>query len=200
VPAWAYLDVIGNDVFNPVAAQADTGAPESSAGGSQPTGTMTSSTAAASPAYTSTAFDSSSTTPSPASGNTAPAKKSNVGAIAGGAVGGVVVLGLIAGLVAFLAVRKRRASKSVSSPADGYMNSPPPTSQQSMYSSPTYKSNIDNPAYGEHAALRVYDPSDPSTYPQSPPTPTIHTTNSGPVPHPYGPQAQLTHYSGIPEL
>jgi hypothetical protein len=75
----------------------------------------------------------------------------------------VVVLGVIAGLVAFFAVRKRHAAKSVSSPADGYsnapLNSPPPMSQQSMYSNPTHKGNptyTDNPAYGEHAALRVY--------------------------------------------
>jgi len=201
VPAWAYLDVVSGDTFNLVAAEADTGAPESSASASTPTGITSSASAGSiSSAYhTSTASGSSNT---PVSGNTA-AKKSNVGAIAGGTVGGVVVLGLIAALVAFLVVRKRNATKSVTPSADGYgktpLNSPPPMSQQHS----TYDGNpvyADNLAYAERPIPRVYDPSDPSTYPQPPPTPTIHTTNPGPAFHPYDPQGQVGQYSGAPEV
>jgi len=190
VPAWAYLDVVTSDFFNLTLAQADVGAPESYAPGSKPTGTAPSSTSYV--ATTSAALGASSSTTSVPNSTTTP-KKSNVGAIAGGVVGGVVVLALIAALVAFFLVRKRPA-KSVASPAYGYrdsaMNSPPMNQHHSMYG---------NPSYSENPVPRLYDPSDPSTYPQSPPTPTIHTTGSGPASHPFHP-AQPGQYSGIPEV
>jgi hypothetical protein len=173
VPAWAYLDVVTSDFFNLTLAQADVGAPESSAQGSKTSGTAPSSTS-----HVATATSH---------------KKSNVGAITGGVVGGVVVLALIAALVAFFLVRKRPA-KSVASPAYGYrdsaMNSPPMNQHHSMYG---------NPSYSENPVPRLYDPSDPSTYPQPPPTPSIHTTNPGPVSHSFHP-AQPGQYSGIPEV
>jgi hypothetical protein len=206
VPAWAYLDVVSGDTFNATVAEADIGAPESSASANMPTSIASSASAnTISPAYTSTVSGSSST---PVSGNTT-AKKSNVGAIAGGAIGAVVVLGFLGALVAFLVVRKRNATNSVTSPADGYGNVPlkSPLSMSQQHSTydgnPVYNDKpayVGNSAYAERPMPRVYDPSDPSTYPQSPPTPTIHTTNSGLASHPYGPQGQVGHYSGAPEL
>lgn len=92
-----------------------------------------------------------------------------MGAIAGGAAGGVVFLALVAGLIAFFLVRRRRPTKRVPSTIDGYsnaaLNSPPPMSQQSTYGSPSYTGHPphresqtynDNPAYAEPTAFRVY--------------------------------------------
>jgi len=186
VPAWAYLDVTTSDFFNPAIAESDDTAPESSDRASTSTSTVTSS---GSSLATTTLLAPSQT--SPVSGNIATHTQSNVGAIAGGVVGGVVVLGIIAGLVAFFLMRKPPV-KTAASPAYGYgdaaLNSPPPpmSQQQSLYGNPPHS---ENPG-------RIYDPGDPSTYPQSPPTPTIHTTNSGLAHQP----AQPGYYSGIPEV
>jgi len=187
-PGWAYLDVVTSDTFSKVAAEADISAPESSGTATKPTGTVPST--AGTPTATlplastpTTGGDGSSPTP------TAVFKKSsNAGAIAGGVVGGLVGLGLIAGLCAFFFMRRKKVAPSTAygnvyndgPHSDAPLNSPHPMSQHS-YSNQT---------------PRAYDPSDPSTYPQSPPTPTVQTTNS--VLQPYG--NNPGNYNGVPEL
>jgi len=197
IPAWAYLDVVKSNNFNVTEAQADDTQPASSVSASQkPTGTVSSTTASTT---ASTASEISSTPtlagngggPTTTTTSNGTSNNSNTGAIAGGAVGGVVGLGIIAGVLAFFLMRNRRTKSAPSAeyntgyyggPAsDAPLNTPPPMSQHS------YTNQVP----------RLYDPSDPSTYPQSTQTPTIQTTNSGPA---YSHQHQASQYSGIPEL
>jgi len=198
IPAWAYLDVVSTDTFSAAAAQADLSAPESSATGTKPTGTVSTTVA-----YTSSGFGSTATSVgSGGPGSASASKKSNAGAIAGGVVGGLAGLGIIAALVTFFIMHRRRTQVAPSatygnfytSRSDAPLNSPPVNSVP-LSSSPPMSQNPYN-----NQAPRLYDPSDPSTYPQSPPSPTIHTTNSGPVPQPYGQPPQPGYYSGVPEL
>jgi len=198
IPAWAYLDVTVNDIFNLAAAQLDDAAPASSATASKPTAALSSTT----PLLTFSDFSTPLATPTTTSGangggsgtSGTPKKSSNAGAIAGGVVGGIVGLASIAGIVGLFVVRSRRNKAAPSAAYNVYndtphsaapLNTPPPMTQH-PYTNP---------------APRLYDPADPSTYPQAPGTPTIHTTNSGGVHQPYGQQPQATHYySGVPEL
>jgi len=169
VPGWAYLDVVGTDEFDPAVAQQLAQLPESTAEAGSPT-------AAAPPQ----AAPSGSNTNS-GGGYNAPAggkKKSNAGPIAGGVVGGVVVIALIALLVFFLVRRKNKKRDS----AGGVQ---PILGSEKPYSPPSTPFNGYQPAqqypYDQHqqhadpyggivspvpaASPRLYDPSDPSTYP-----------------------------------
>ncbi|KZP18812.1 hypothetical protein FIBSPDRAFT_893212 [Athelia psychrophila] len=113
-PGWAYLDVAvtatGNK-FNVAAASADRFASVSTrTSASIPASTSSSSsssTITSSASTTTTLPDSASYTSSPSPTSTA-ARKSNVGAIAGGAIGGLLVLGALAGFVIFFLLRRRR--------------------------------------------------------------------------------------------
>jgi len=176
VPAWAYLNVTIEDEFNPIAAEAEaeTNLPEST-GTSAPT-----------------ASASSSPIGPPSSGSN---KSSNAGAIAGGVVGGLVGLGLVAGVIAICLVRQRRAHRAPSASFGTYGNganptrSPPPMSQE--YRHPVYGAGVQTP-------LKLYNPSDPSTHPSSPPAPTIHTTDSGLLPQ--GQPGRPGQYNFVPEV
>jgi len=152
VPAWAYLAVPTSGFFDPGAAQEAGDAPESTAA-----------------------------SPAPSSTPQSKSKKSNSGAIAGGVIGGFVGLSLILGAIVFFVIRRRRVHKVAPSAAYGSMlcgstyqssglvPSPQPTSQFSVHS----------PFSSAHANPKLYDPSDPSTFPSSSPTPvTIYTTQS----------------------
>jgi len=176
VPAWAYLNVTAENVFNPseAEAEAETNPPEST-GTSAPT-----------------ASASSSPIGPPSSGSN---KSSNAGAIAGGIVGGLVGLGLVAGAIAIFLVRRRRAYRAPSASFGIYGNganpirSPPPMSQE--YRHPVYGDGV-------QTSLKLYNPSDPSTHPSSPPAPTIHTTDSGLLPQ--GQPGRLGQYNFVPEV
>ena len=136
--------------------------------------------------------------------------KSNAGAIAGGVVGGVVGLGLIAGAVVAFFMRRRKTKTAPSSaygspygqgpPSEAPLDSPPLMQQ---FSQPPYGQTSYNgsPRYAGSHPQPLYNPDDPSTWPQDnrTGTPTIHTTVSAPGQPPYNP-AQPGHYSGVPEL
>ncbi|KAF8204006.1 hypothetical protein BJ912DRAFT_1137911 [Pholiota molesta] len=141
VPHYAYLDPTANgmDTFNPALAEADTG-PESTAL-PQPT------------SATNTAVPTSSTG---SNGSTATGqkskKKSNAGAIAGGVVGGIAALAIIAGLAAWLVSRSRRQQRS-----------PPIAFDEKLMvsdGSPNEAATLANTP-----APKLYDPNDPSTFP-----------------------------------
>ncbi|KAG6860403.1 hypothetical protein C0995_011522 [Termitomyces sp. Mi166 len=104
---------------------------------------------------------------------------STAGPIAGGVVGGVVGLALIAALV-FWWTRRRRSRTAPSAEAN-YASvaptSPPPMSFATAPSS--FSANM--------PSQRLYDPSDPSTYPAPIQTPTDFTGSS---------QVLLTHVTG----
>jgi len=168
VPAWAYLDVTTEDEINLSDMQADMNAPEST-GTSAPTASASSIPSGA---------------PAPTSGSN---KSSNAGVIAGGVVGG---LGLFVGAVVIFFVRRGRIRRAPSASFGTYganpLHSPSPMSQ-----------------YGHGVAMqttppRLYNPSDPSTFPSSPHAPTIHTTDSGPVPH--GQAGRPGRYNFVPEV
>lgn len=108
-------------------------------------------------------------TPSPFS-----SKPSDVGAIAGGVVGGIVGLAALAALGIWFFKRGRR---TISSPS-------PLMSQHDL------SDGIDS------AALKLYDPSDPSTFP---PSSSPHSSVSFPVIM-FPPDDSRGEYTGLPEL
>ncbi|KIK39236.1 hypothetical protein CY34DRAFT_14524 [Suillus luteus UH-Slu-Lm8-n1] len=167
VPNWAYLDVVSGNIFNATAAQLDGDLPEPNA-----TSPLTlTSTASLSP---SVPVSTTSTGSSPTT-----SKSSNVGATAGGVVGGIVVVGAIAGLAAWLFIRRRRSRRA---PPAAFGDQP----------------QIAQPA-------RFYDPADPSTFPP-PLSSTMQTTTSSiNYQHSANSQGFLQQlrpgqYNGVPEI
>ncbi|KAG6851264.1 hypothetical protein H0H93_011700 [Arthromyces matolae] len=178
VPHYAYLDPTPDDTFNVTAATQVVvlDAPESTAP-PQTTGTSTSIIAP-------------SVTPSTKSSKSS----SKAGPIAGGVVGGVVALALIAALV-FWWTRRHRSRTAPS--AEANYNAVQPTSPPPMTSTP-------QPAFP--AAMptpRLYDPSDPSTYPAAT---TDYTGSTQAVPAHVtgstytGSNAASGRYTGAPEI
>jgi len=87
-------------------------------------------------------------------------KPTNIGAIVGGVVGGVVILGLV-GTLLWLYLRERRRNRTVVRDS-GYLISPSP-----FFAEPapqTSQSNI----HTSETASRVYDSNYPATYPSTP--------------------------------
>jgi len=178
VPAWAYLDVETSNTFDPAAAHAAASAPESTGGPSA--------TAVATPA----------SAPSKS-------KKSNTGAIVGGVVGGVVGLCLLLGVMAFCIIRRRRRQTAPSAAYDstcknGRVNSPIP----SLPMNQAYAHSLDHGTYYSstpQSPPKLYDPSDPSTFPSPSPPSTLYTTNSDHVTHGQ-PKTQPGQFTFIPEI
>jgi hypothetical protein len=96
-------------------------------------------------------------------------------------------LSLILGAIVFFVIRRRRVHKVAPSAAygsmlcgstyqsSGHVPSPQPTSQFSVHSPLSSAHHLANP----QMRPKLYDPSDPSTFPSSSPTPvTIYTTQS----------------------
>lgn len=160
VPHWAYQNVTVDDAFNSTLAQENLNAPESTAN-SQPTGTAT-----------------------PGASSTSPPKKSNAGAIAGGVVGGFVLLaGVSIAVLCFIRRRRRGVAPSnlVQTPM-GYHS----TGEITPFST----------------TPKLYNPADPSTFPSSP---SSLMYNSGRVQSPaYSgntvTEQPRTQYSGAPEV
>ncbi|KZP19519.1 hypothetical protein FIBSPDRAFT_932816 [Athelia psychrophila] len=177
-PAWAYLNVTGG--FNAAAAQAAIAGPEST-----PIPTSTSASSSTS-TITATGTGSSSSPSTSAAGNQSLTshKSSNTGAIAGGVIGGLAFVAALAGLAVYLL---RRRAQSHTAPSDSYYGAVPQKSLPSM-SENSY-------AQQQQPLARPYDPSDPSTFPESLPTPTIQTTSSGFAAH-----EQPGAYRGVAEV
>ncbi|KAH9958294.1 hypothetical protein BC827DRAFT_609932 [Russula dissimulans] len=111
---------------------------------------------------------------------------SNTAAIAGGVVGGVIAACLIAGVVAWFVIRHRRAR---SAPSVAYMNGQGGNMEQTTV---PYPLSIESP--------RLYDPSDPSTYPTQAPSPIYTTNYSHQYPNSTSDlQPNRQAYSGLPE-
>ncbi|EDR14361.1 uncharacterized protein LACBIDRAFT_306125 [Laccaria bicolor S238N-H82] len=186
VPHYAYLNVQTTDTFNVSLAQTAGGAESS------PVATVASNTATGSKTATK------SSTVSPTKSGSAAKSGPNVGAIAGGVIGGVVILALIAGFIFWLIRRNNR-------------NKAPPASQ--MYYGPDTASSPPPMSFGgtsTYSAMptpKVYDPSDPSTYPsQGPPTTYTPPLHNNVTPN-YTGVSQNTfvaspgpRYTGVPEL
>ncbi|KAG1756665.1 uncharacterized protein EDB91DRAFT_1261638 [Suillus paluster] len=190
VPNWAYLNVTsGSGTFDATLAQADGDSPESSATTAQSTGTATHST---------TVSGSLTTPPTTATGSSA---TSNVGAIAGGVIGGVVGLAAIVGLAAWFFVKRRRSSKAPSAAFSDIGGGPGYT--QSVYSANPHPFPMQSQMTQQP---RLYDPADPTTFPTSPPSPTVLTTSSNiyqnpSIPsHVFSQQSRPGQYTGTPEI
>ncbi|KAH9980995.1 hypothetical protein BGW80DRAFT_1162355 [Lactifluus volemus] len=137
-------------------------------------------------------------TVTPASGSSStgsPSSKSNsnTGAIAGGVVGGVAAASIVAAVVAWFVIRRRRAQAAPSTAFRGDKNSD--------------MGHIAEPfPLSFEAPQRLYDPSDPSTYPlPQAPSPTIRTTGTTAPSNPYqgslsDVQSNRQAYSGLPEV
>ncbi|KAG6333493.1 hypothetical protein ID866_5596 [Astraeus odoratus] len=189
VPNWAYQDVVTSDSFNVTLAQLTGDAPESTATKAPSTATGVTSSTAVSASLTSTSAGALASTTTQASSSS-----SNVGPIVGGTVGGVVILAAAAAFVTWLCMRRRRKATPPSALYDG--NTPGVTNSMYTATSP-FTSPVTQP--------KLYDPSDPSTFPTSPPSPTIHTSSGyqNPSIHSniYGSQTgRPGGYSGAPEL
>jgi hypothetical protein len=168
VPKWAYIDTsIGNN-WNISTAQAAGDSPEVTGTASiVPILTASQSTLTVS------------TTGSGSSPTSTSHSSSNAGAIAGGIVGAFIVAALIAGTVAWFVIRRRRAR---SAPSTTYMSGQlgVETGQQAPYP----------------LTQRLYDPSDPTTYPSKMylPASEEHTSSSSHFPSNDG------GYVGLPEI
>ncbi|KAI9571571.1 hypothetical protein HD554DRAFT_1789594 [Boletus coccyginus] len=154
VPQWAFQNVTTSDLFNPILAQSVGDSPESTAlnnakstGSVHPVSTVTSASLTASPSPTGT-------------GTASSGSSSSTAAIVGGVVGGIVGLALIAGVVFFVMKKKR----SQTSPSAGFTATPTsPVSPSGVYTDTT-------PFVPHMAQPRLYNPSDPGTFPASPAT------------------------------
>ncbi|KAG0702986.1 hypothetical protein DFH29DRAFT_982149 [Suillus ampliporus] len=173
VPNWAYLDVVTSNAFNATAAQLDGDQPESNATSPLSTSALTSTTSTGS-STTSTGSSTTSTVSSTPTSNS-----SNVGATAGGVVGGIIGVGAIAGLAAWFFIRRRRSRRTrLAAFSDQPQMTQPP---------------------------RLYDPADPSTFPP-PATPAIPTTtSSNHLQNPansqvFHQQSRHGQYNGVPEI
>jgi len=194
IPHWAYLDVVASDQFLPLAAQAAAGGPEStnipgSTTTASATGSISSSTA--------------STSVPASSGSSSSSHSSNAGAVAGGVVGGVVGLALIAVFV-FWWTRRRPTRPAQSALVDPMNMSP---------ASPADISFNQTAPLVAAVSPKLYDPSDPSTFPSSPATsgtytmqeyqPYSQSNHSIPNPLPGAPYPHANpgpRYTGVPEL
>ncbi|KAK7054737.1 hypothetical protein VNI00_003200 [Paramarasmius palmivorus] len=150
VPSWAYLNVTGSDTWNLGQALDNRQGPEST-GASKPTGSTPSALA--------------SSTPSEAS-QPDPGSKTNAGAIAGGVIGGVVFLGIVAG-IAFWLYRRRRdqhdtGSHYVDASFDVNTSHLPPTSM----SPASDQTRFGSPEMGRSSHI-MCNPSDPNTFPDA---------------------------------
>jgi len=173
VPRWAYLDPTPRDNWNSTAASLAGDSPEVTGGVSiVPTSVRSS--------QTSITPTSSSEASSPLS---APqSSSSKTGGIAGGVVGGVIGATLIAGLVTWCTVRRRRA-RSVRSAIDA-----------SDQHGDKKQGVVHHPPIIE--ALRLYNPSDPNTYPRSTPSMDLCQTNQ----NNQNLQPLRQAYKGLPEI
>ncbi|KAF9265501.1 hypothetical protein L218DRAFT_142546 [Marasmius fiardii PR-910] len=149
VPSWAYLDISSSDTFEPDRAKALANGPEST-GTPKPTGSNT-----PPPLVSPTAASSD----SGGSNNS-----SNAGAIAGGVVGGVAGVAIIA-VFAFWFLRRRRGRSRVDPSFDintGYLPEP-----YTSATSPEPSTRIASPYSTVSGSQKLYDPSDPSTFPNA---------------------------------
>jgi len=156
VPAWAFQDVAINNTFNIDLARTDT-APASTYVGSQ-TATVASG---------STSGSSSSPTASSSS------HKSNAGAIAGGVIGGIAALVLL-GILIFLLYRRYKERhnnvEGISPVAPYYADDPSNIAQVGYPETVNHSYNSSPTMFSEPPSMqqKLYDPADPSTFPQTP--------------------------------
>ncbi|KIK71605.1 hypothetical protein GYMLUDRAFT_33783 [Collybiopsis luxurians FD-317 M1] len=172
VPHWAYQLYTNNDTFNATVAQLLGDSPESSST-SGPTNTQSS--------------------PSSATGSSSSSDgkgKSEAGAIAGGVVGGLAFLVIVAIIILLYLRQKRRKAAA--------KRDRPSIDDDTALTTPTpFLINPRSPS----PPMRVYNPSDPSTYPATPSTYRTQSpeTLASPTSH-YRSLSDATNYTGVAEV
>lgn len=164
VPNWAYVPIGANDLWNVASAEAADYGPES-------TGTVAGPSTITGYVSTSTSGSTSTTNPGGNSGG----KSINVGAIAGGVVGGVVALVALLGI---LLLRRRNSNRVASSPLINTNQYPP---SPLVGEKPNLGYNLTGstmapsfPSMTAGSPMKLYDPSDPTTFPPPVNTGTIN--------------------------
>ncbi|KAK7690899.1 hypothetical protein QCA50_006001 [Cerrena zonata] len=195
IPSWSYEDVVKLDNFNLTAAMAldSTNPPESTAG-SAPTATGSGVT----PSSTSDLSDDGEN----AQGSS---HKSNAGAIAGGVIGGIAGLILIAGGVWWF-LRRKQVKKSIPATSpyhidtqgnwddkqqQGLLASTPPN--QHMYAPQPVPTS-------QPTGARLYDPNDPSTFPAGGMEPSTLYTAQSPTIYAQNAYGKPGQYHGVAEV
>ncbi|KAI0256989.1 hypothetical protein BJV78DRAFT_1150861 [Lactifluus subvellereus] len=175
VPNWAYLNPVPGDSWNISTALLAGDSPEV--------------TGSASTIQTLTRASQTTVTPTSASSSPSSSKSSqNTGAIAGGVVGGAVGAAMVAGVVAWFVIRRRRARSAPSAAFVGSQGS------DVAQTTEPYPLSIEIPQ-------KLYDPSDPSTYPPHAPSSIIHTTvPTSPYRGSMSDLNQHSSYTGLPEV
>jgi len=214
IPAWAYdLPSNHNDTFNIPAAKNIGDSPERTGSILSPTSTTSTPGSSLSLSFSDSLLTGfpfgTSLSSSPTQSQGGGGSSSNVGAIAGGVVGGVVGLGLI-GLAGFLLLRKRSAQPPPnilpSQNSDGVLISPTsPGFSGANGGGMTLNGSGPEMLVADNRPMSfpsVYDPNDPSTYPTTPtPSPSQTTGHNHPsFPAPASERDPAGKYSGVPEL
>ncbi|KAH7913749.1 hypothetical protein BJ138DRAFT_1145429 [Hygrophoropsis aurantiaca] len=188
VPKWAFSNVLPSDNFNVTQAKSVGDDPEATAtrvvstgGGSPPTSSV--------PAAHTTSPPSTSTSPTPSGKST-----NHAGAIAGGVVGAIVGLAIIGVAITFFIIRRRRSHVAPSAAFSSQFGN---TGNAPMFAASPFGASV------PLTQPKLYNPSDPSTFPVAPPSPTILTTHSSL--NPSSPTRSYSvyrpgHYSGVPEI
>jgi len=186
VPQWAFLNVSAStDTFDPILAE------ESLSG----IGPSSSSSLTTTPTFTATSQGSEST--SPAAVNSSPEKHSNTGAIAGGVVGGLVLLAVVGLGLLWWYMRKKRHAVQMDMPFDsralvaGNVMSQP-TGSSHLPDSGTSTAPYSSPLYGTSTDL--------SAYPGSPVTSAVYTTVPGSRRSMESISHSLAHFGGLQTL
>jgi len=195
VPHWAYLNVTGSDMWDPAAARVVVGDPESTAT-KPPVSTIGTSTSHTSTktGTSSTRTPTNSTTGSNSNSGGVKGGGSNAGAIAGGVVGGLAGLGLIAAVVVWFIMKKKRGATAASNALNNGAYPDPNSYPKYEHAAPISPGPMSPPQM-------LYNPSDPSTFPTAVQDPSFGGGSSGYPQTSYDPQAQYRgHYSGAPEV
>ncbi|KAI9459401.1 hypothetical protein BJY52DRAFT_366461 [Lactarius psammicola] len=172
VPKWAYIDTSFGDNWNISEAQRVGDSPEV-------TGTALIVATSTSEVTKSTITPDTSSSSTPISDHS-----SNTGAIAGGVVGGIIAVALIAGVVLWFVIRRRRARSVPSAPYED----PQGSEKEQLPPHPLAE-----------GTLKIYDPSDPATYPSKEYLPLeVSNQRVGSTNHQQQPSD--SGYSGLPEV
>ncbi|KAF8465585.1 hypothetical protein DFH94DRAFT_782747 [Russula ochroleuca] len=180
VPQWALLDVTSENNWNSNKSYAVGDSPELAPGAVLASGATVSASATGpvSPHSTSPR-ESSSTTPAP----THTGSSSNAGAIAGGVVGGVAAISIAVAAIFFFLRRQQPQAPSAAVPGVGPFQPPMDEIQRPLTDNETYTAYTASSVPASSlpgtpvVPMRLYDPSDPTTFPgyqgipQSPATP-----------------------------
>jgi len=198
IPAWAYMDV-PEGLWNATAADAFKAINDTEFTASTASATSSSSLT---PSSTSSVTPTQSTTPVTVVAPSSSSKKTNVGAIAGGIIGGLAVV-VLAAIAFVLWLRHRRAQRRP--PSAAFRATTPlvttpymPDTVEKQFLPDTAPSPLSATSAG-----RLYNPDDPTTFPDTQPVDSVYSQSlrgSAVFFAQNGYQPAGIRYTGVPEL